>query len=113
MMTAEMTTCDGCEREMTEALHEASEGLCDACMRLRFVCEGCDELTLKADSHPTHRTLCPDCGESRAEEERQEALDAAADELRELVEEIIGGEDLEVIAGALKSLKRLRSPDPK
>jgi peptide subunit release factor 1 (eRF1) len=104
--TADMTTCDGCEAEMTEALYDASEGLCDACMRLRFTCSECEELTLKTDAHATHKTMCESCGESKAEEERQEALDKAAEELRDLVEEVIGGEDLAVIKKALAALKR-------
>jgi hypothetical protein len=105
-MTEELVTCDGCDREMSEALYDASEGLCDACMSLRFTCKECEELTLKAEAHATHKTLCESCGESRAEELRQEALDTAAEELRELVESIIGGEDLAAIKKALKALKR-------
>jgi hypothetical protein len=104
-----MTACDDCEAEMTEALYDASEGLCDACMRKRFVCQGCEELTLKTEAHPTHGTLCQDCGESRAEELRQEAFDAAAEELRDLVESIIDREDLDAVRRALASLKKPQS----
>jgi hypothetical protein len=106
-MTEELLTCDGCEAEMTEARYDASEGLCDACMSLRFTCKECEELTLKTDAHPTRKSLCQDCGESKAEEERQEALDAAAEELRDLVESIIDGDDLAVVKRALASLKRV------
>jgi hypothetical protein len=105
--TCEMVTCDGCEAEMPEALYEACEGLCDACMRLRFVCSECEELTLKSDAHATHPAMCQDCGESKLEEEAAEMLDKAKDELDALVEGIKDSEDFAAICKAIRALKDL------
>lgn len=101
-----MTTCDLCDAEITEDQYDTAEGFCPSCLALHFQCKDCDERILRADAHPARKTLCQDCGESRAEEERQEALDAAAEELRELVESIIDSEDLAVIRKALAACKR-------
>jgi hypothetical protein len=109
MMTTadDLTTCDGCDAEMTEVLYEASEGLCDACMRKRLVCKECGELILKTDAHASHETLCQDCGESKDEEMAESELEAAKDELDELTEEIKGLDDIDAIRKAIKVLKRI------
>jgi hypothetical protein len=105
--TDDLVTCDGCDAEMSESLYDASNGMCDACHSRRFECRECNEITLKSDAHPTHKTLCESCGDSKVEADRQEALDKAADELRELAEAIIESDDLTAVRKALAALKKL------
>jgi hypothetical protein len=105
--TEDMVTCDSCEREIEESTYDVNDGLCPACLARTFMCGECEERTLKAEVHAHFKNLCESCGESKAEEERQEALDAAAEELRELVESIIDGDDLAVVRKALATLKRV------
>jgi hypothetical protein len=108
MTTAEdLVTCDECETEISEAVYDAGDGLCPTCLARTFVCEECSERVSKSDAHPDIAGLCESCGDSAIEAQHEERLDAAAETLRELVEEIIGNADLDVMARALKSLKRL------
>lgn len=107
MTTAELVTCDECETEISEAVYDAGEGLCPTCLARTFQCEECGERTAKSDAHPDIVSLCQCCGDSAVEAQHEARLDAASDQLRDLVEEVIGLGDLDVIARALKSLKRL------
>lgn len=107
MTTEELTTCDECETEMSLVTFDRNDGLCGECLAKTFVCEACGERTPKSDAHPDILTHCESCGDSAIEAQHEERLDAASDQLRELVESIIDGADLDVIAKALKSLKRL------
>jgi hypothetical protein len=103
----ETTTCDFCDGEITQAVYNAGDGLCQTCIDTTIVCEECSDRINKTDVHATHTTLCEGCGDSRAEELATETIDAARDEARELLESILEGEDLDAIRKAIKSLKRL------
>ena len=99
--------CGHCDAEVPEAEWEAGDGLCAACLAAHFSCKECGERTHRDDAHATVKAHCESCGDSVIEARHQEALDAAADELRELVESVIDSGDLAAIRKALKSLKRL------
>ena len=105
--TDDLVTCDGCDRPIPSAEYDAGDGLCPDCLALHFDCEGCGERTKKTDAHPDAPGLCSDCGAEALEARHQEALDTAADELRELVESIIDAEDLDAMTRAIEALKRL------
>ena len=108
MTTAEeLITCDECETEISEAAYDAGDGLCPTCLARTFICEECSERTPKSDAHPDILSHCQCCGDSAIEAQHEARLDAASDQLRDLVEEVIGLSDLDVIAKAIKSLKRL------
>lgn len=106
-MTDDLVSCDLCERPIPAAEYDAGEGLCPACLALHFDCEACRERTLRTDAHAAVSGLCQSCGEEQIEARHAEALDAAADELRELAEAIIEREDLAAVRQAVTALKRL------
>jgi hypothetical protein len=103
----DLVTCDGCDRPIRAAEYDRNDGLCPDCLALHFDCAGCGERTKKTDAHPDIPSHCHDCGAEALEALHQEALDTAADELRELVEAIIDADDLDAMTRALEALKRL------
>jgi hypothetical protein len=104
----EMTECDHCHDEISQAAYDAGDGLCAGCAATTFICEGCEDRTYTEDAHATHGNLCQGCGDEAIETERTEALDAAKDEARELLEAIIDSEDLAAVKEALAALKKLQ-----
>ena len=103
----ELLTCGHCEAEIPESEWEAGDGLCAACLAAHFKCEVCGERTHRDDQHATMQAHCQCCGDEAVEAMHQEALDTAADQLRELTEALIDSEDLAAIANAVKLLKTL------
>jgi hypothetical protein len=104
----EWTNCDECLDSVTCADYDANDGLCAQCLAKTFVCEECEERTSQSDAHKTHTTLCEGCGDSKAEELATEALDAAKEALQELVDELVGLDDIDVLKRTIKALKRLQ-----
>jgi hypothetical protein len=103
----ETTACDFCDAEISQAVYDASEGICPACIATTMVCEECCDRIAKTDAYKTHTTLCEGCGDTKAEELASEALDAAKEELQDLVAEILESDDLDAITAALAALKQL------
>ena len=100
----ETTTCDFCEAEISQAEYD---GLCKHCTDTTIVCEDCCDRIDKTDAHKTHGTLCQGCGETKDEELATEALDAAKEELQELVDGLVGNDDIDAITAAVAALKQL------
>ncbi|MFI5458976.1 MAG: hypothetical protein ACHRXM_26405 [Isosphaerales bacterium] len=103
----ETTTCDFCEAEISQAVYDAGDGLCQTCIATTLVCEECSDRIAKTDAHATHTTLCDGCGDAKAEELATEALDAAKEELQALVDELVGNDDIDAITAAVAALKAL------
>jgi hypothetical protein len=103
----EMTTCDFCEAEISQAEYDEHDGLCQHCTDTTIVCEECCDRINKADAHKTHGTLCEGCGDAKDEEAATEALDAAKEELHELVDELVGTDDIDAITAAVAALKSI------
>jgi len=103
----ETSTCDFCEAEISQADYDAGDGLCPECIASTMVCEECSDRIAKTDAHTTHGMMCEGCGDSKAEELATEALDAAKEELQELVDELVGNDDLADILAAIKALKAI------
>jgi predicted RNA-binding Zn-ribbon protein involved in translation (DUF1610 family) len=110
--TDDLVTCDGCDRPIPSAEYDAGDGLCPDCLAVHFDCPECGERTRRTDAHPDAPGLCPDCGAEALKARHQEALDTAADELRELAESIIDAEDLDAMTRAVEALRRLASNPP-
>jgi hypothetical protein len=104
---ATMTTCDNCTREISEDQYDDHDGLCAECLAGTFTCEECGERTFQTDAHGLLKTMCESCGDQELEERRQERLDKAAEELRDLTEAIIDLDDFGTIRKAVAVLKRL------
>ena len=103
-----MTTCDGCNKAISEELHDANDGLCADCLAETFICKGCEGRTHQTDAHTVVKTRCETCGDELLEECRQARLDAAAESARELLEAIIESDDLAVLRKALALLRKLK-----
>jgi hypothetical protein len=104
---AETVTCDGCEAEISVDLYDENDGLCPVCLAETFVCEGCEGRTHQDDARATVKTCCEACGDSRLETEKAEALEATGEELQELVDTLVGNDDLDVLKRAVQALKGL------
>jgi hypothetical protein len=103
----EMTECDHCGGAISQAAYDAGDGLCAGCADTTFICEGCEDRTYHEDAHAAHGNLCQGCGDDAIETERTEALDAAKDEARTLLEAIIDADDLVMVKKVLDALKKL------
>jgi hypothetical protein len=103
----DLVTCDECDWLITTAEYDRNDGFCPDCLALHFDCEECGERIRRTDAHPDVPGHCRDCGAEALEARHQEALERAADELRELVEAIIDAEDLDAMARAVDALRRL------
>jgi len=108
----EMTTCDNCNRDMTEDDFDANDGLCTECLAGTFTCAECGERTFKTDEHPLVKTMCEACGDQAVEDRRQGRLSKAADAARDLLEAIIDLDDLGLVRKAVAALKRLQPAGP-
>jgi hypothetical protein len=108
---AEWTNCDECLESITFEMHDANNGLCSKCKAAwdaaHAVCSECDDEFELSEMHATHTTLCEGCGDAKAEELATEALDAAKEELQELVDELVGNDDLADLLKAIKALKKI------
>jgi hypothetical protein len=99
-----------CGAVMTDDEIENNPGAqCDKCHAAsHFTCSECDDEHELSDAHSTKKGMCESCGDDAIETERTEALDAAKEELQELVDELVGNDDIDAITAAVKALKRLQ-----
>jgi hypothetical protein len=80
--TADLT-CQACNREITEAEYDENDGWCNHCHDLNhFQCDDCEDVYSIEDRHGEHTDCCEGCGCERN--------DKVSEQLRELVEAIIG-----------------------